>query len=102
MVSLIDEAVSKAQEAIWTRGLLTKESCLVDGVSGNSLAFTNMERKATFLAKSTAEVTDTGIAEGSLDPSSSPSGLRRGWMGTIWAMLEYERARSGIMPRLTQ
>ena len=98
MVSKIDRAVDKSQEATWTRGLITKESSLIHGASGNSLALLDLERKATFLAKGTDEVTQAGLKDGSLDPSSSPSGLHRGLIGTIWAMAEYGRGRSGVMP----
>ena len=96
MVGIIDEAVAKAQDVIWQRGNLTKASCLCHGLSGNSLALTDMERKGTFLALGTEDKIEAGLKDGSLEASSSPSGLHRGLAGTIWAMAEYARGRYGI------
>ena len=98
MVASIDRAINKAQDVIWEQGLLRKESCLLHGASGNSLALLDRERQATFLAKSTNTVTEAGLADGTLEASSSPYGLHRGLMGTIFAMCEYRIGRSGIMP----
>lgn len=98
MVSRIDTAIEKAQNVIWERGLLTKESCLQHGAAGNSLALFDIGRKGTFLAKSVREECVSGVADGSLDPSSSPSGLHRGLAGTIWGMMEMERGRNGVFP----
>ena len=94
----IDSAILKAQDIIWERGLLTKETCLQHGAAGNSLVLLDRDRKATFLANSVASVTQAGLADGSLEGSSSPSGLHRGLIGTIWAMSEYQQGRSGIFP----
>ncbi|CAD6567740.1 MAG: hypothetical protein TREMPRED_003966 [Tremellales sp. Tagirdzhanova-0007] len=98
MCERIDAAIAKAQDIIWEQGLLTKESCLLHGAAGNSLALLDLKRKATFLAKSTSDATKAGLADGTLEASSSPSGLFRGLMGTIWAMCEYQKGRSGVMP----
>ena len=93
MVSRIDQAIANSQGIIWKEGLLTKESCLCHGASGNSLALTDMAQKGTFLAYSTEAVTSRGLADGSLEASSSPGGLQRGLAGTIWAMHEYKLAK---------
>ena len=98
MVDSIDNAIVKAQDVIWARGSLTKESCLQHGAAGNSLVLLDRKRKATFLAQSTARFMEPKLANGSLEASSSPYGLHRGLVGTIWAMIEYERNRSGVMP----
>ena len=94
----IDAAVNKAQDIIWERGILTKETCLSHGAAGNSIVLLDPRRKATFLAKSVSDVTRAGLADGSVEGSSSPSGLHRGLMGTILAMWEYQQGRSGHFP----
>ena len=98
MIKLIDEAIDKAQDLIWTRGILTKESCILNGMAGNSLALTDMKRKATFIALSIQERVDAAYADGSIETSSNPSGLSRGLAGRIWAMAEYKRGRNGVIP----
>lgn len=98
MVERIDEAVADAQDVIWARGLLTKETDLQHGAAGNSLALLDRERKGTFLGYSVSGCTESGLADGSLDPSSSPSGSHRGLVGTVWAMCEYATGRDGVFP----
>ena len=92
----LDKAVDKAQECIWQRGLLTKESCLQHGAAGNSLALLDKRRKDTFLAVSTQEKVDEVNASGTVEASNSGSGLHRGLAGRIWAMAELQRGRSGM------
>jgi hypothetical protein len=102
MCTRIDQAVDNAQEVIWERGLLTTEPCPQHGAPGNSLVLLDRRRKATFPCERCAEVTRVGLEDGSLDPSSSPIGLHRGLMGTIWAMCEFQAGRSGVMPTFNE
>ncbi|CAD6577489.1 MAG: hypothetical protein TREMPRED_001962 [Tremellales sp. Tagirdzhanova-0007] len=94
----IDKAVVKAQDIVWERGILTKETCLSHGAAGNSIVLLDPRRKATFLAKSVLNVTRAGLADGSVEASSSPSGLHRGLIGVILAMWEYQQGRTGHFP----
>ena len=98
LVGLLDDAVAKAQECIWQRGNLSKESCLLHGAAGNSLVLLDHMQRETFMAVSIQEKVEKGKADGSLEASSSPSGLYRGLAGRIWAMTELKKGRVGVFP----
>ena len=97
MCHSITAAITAAQDIIWGKGLLNKENSLLHGPAGNSLALLDQRKQATFLARYTDEVTQVGLADGSIEPSSTPSAYQNGLLGVIWVMCEYHRGRSGIV-----
>lgn len=44
--SRIEAAIDRAQQVIWQKGLLRKESCLCHGAAGNMLALTDRRKRA--------------------------------------------------------
>lgn len=87
----IEEAISKAQETIWERGLLTKDPCLCHGIAGNLLAFEDKERRDVFLSWMTSEVLEsTGWLKeaGHTDRFAS---LYNGEAGRAWAWAAAEK-----------
>ncbi|KAJ3159628.1 hypothetical protein HDU86_001637 [Geranomyces michiganensis] len=102
LVRKIDEAVAAAQDHIWAKGLLTKESCLLHGAAGNSLVVLDRARKAKFLEYSVQERLDAGVKDGSIEASEPRSGLYKGIVGRCWAMLEYLDGRNGVFPSFNE
>ncbi|ORX38509.1 hypothetical protein BD324DRAFT_621140 [Kockovaella imperatae] len=95
---MVDEAVNRAQDCIWQRAYLTKESSILHGAAGNSLALLDQKQKETLLAVSTQEEVDKANEAGTHEPSNSSSGLHRGLAGRIWAMVQYKKGQSGVFP----
>ena len=91
----MEEAINQAQEIIWEKGLLRKESCLCHGAAGNMLGLTDRKRKEHFLAWSTEDVVQRGLEDGSSEPSSYSSSLHRGLAGRIWAFYVFEGGATG-------
>ena len=80
-------AIQRAQDVIWSRGLLTKEPCLCHGISGNALALEDPARREHFLAYTTQDSVQKGWKEGVYCKSSDPFGLYFGFAGRIWGLL---------------
>ncbi|KAJ3180753.1 hypothetical protein HDU87_001866 [Geranomyces variabilis] len=102
IVRKIDNAVARAQDHIWEKGLLTKESCLLHGAAGNSLVVLDQTRKQKFMEYSVQERLDEGVKDGSIEESEPRSGLSKGIVGRCWAMLEYRDGRSGVYPTFNE
>jgi hypothetical protein len=94
----IAAAIDRAQDVIWEKGLLRKESCLCHGAAGNMLALADERRKEHFLACSTEEVVQKGLENGTSEASSYPSSLHRGLAGRIWAFFAFEKRLGGVYP----
>lgn len=90
LAARMQAAIDRAQGVIWRKGLLRKESCPCHGAAGNMFALLDQKQREHFMAFSTEEVVERGLADGSLEASSSPSGLYRGLAGRIWAFAELE------------
>ncbi|KAI9669418.1 MAG: hypothetical protein M1831_000454 [Alyxoria varia] len=80
----IDKAVRAGREAIKERGLLTKESCLCHGISGNALALEG-EQFEHFLTYTTAGEMKALEEDEVLEKSKDPSALFCGEAGRAWA-----------------
>lgn len=88
-------AIQRAQEVIWSRGLLTKEPCLCHGISSNALALEDPAKREHFLAYTMQDVVQKGWEEGSFRRSSDPFGLYYGVAGRVWGVLELIREQDG-------
>ena len=88
MCSLINTSSEQAQNIIWKKGLLTKESCHLHGAAGNSLVLIAPDRQATFLAYSVQETVEDGIENGSIEASDSRSDYKGGALEGLGAMME--------------
>ncbi|KAJ3165590.1 hypothetical protein HDU88_004077 [Geranomyces variabilis] len=102
IVRKIDTAVARAQDHIWEKGLLTKESCLLHGAAGNSLVLLDHARKQKFMEYSVQERLDKGVKDGSIEESEPRSGLSKGLVGRCWAILDYRDGRSGVFPTFNE
>ena len=80
----IDKAVARGREAIHERGLLTKESCLCHGISGNALALEQRDFEH-FLSYTTHREMKALESDGMMERSDDPSGLWTGEAGRAWA-----------------
>ena len=94
----MEEAIDRAQEVIWLKGLLRKESCLCHGAAGNMLALQDRQKKEHFLAWSVEDVVQRGLQSQETEPSSYPSSLQRGLAGRIWAFYVFEKGGVGGIP----
>jgi len=80
----IDKVISKAQQCILERGLLTKEPCLCHGISGNALALEDKEFEH-FLSYTTGHEIKSMDRDGMLENSDDPASLWCGEAGRAWA-----------------
>jgi hypothetical protein len=80
----IDQSISAARKCTWERGLLTKESCLCHGISGNALALEDQSQFEHFLSYATASKIKTGIENGTIEKSDYPYSLYFGRSGNAW------------------
>jgi hypothetical protein len=88
-------AIQRAQEVIWSRGLLTKEPCLCHGISSNALALEDPAKREHFLAYTVQDAVQRGWEEGLFRKSSDPFGLYYGVAGRVWGILELMRGQDG-------
>lgn len=94
----IKEAIEKARNNIWQRGLLTKEPCLCHGVAGNALAL-DIEQRNNFVKG----MTSNALSEQwniDMDSSHDAKALSlyggeagRAW---VWGVLAQEKELGGI------
>jgi lantibiotic modifying enzyme len=80
----IDRVVAKGREAIWERGLLTKEPCLCHGITGNALALEGKEFEH-FLTYTTGHEIKSMGKDGMLQKADDPGALWCGEAGRAWA-----------------
>ena len=80
----IDSAIRKGRACIEERGLLTKESCLCHGISGNALALED-EQCQHFLTYTTGHEMKGLEKDGLMEKSEHPEGLWCGEAGRAWA-----------------
>ncbi len=90
------QAIESAQDCIWKRGLLYKESSLCHGAAGNALALSNREQAAHFLAWSTEERVEKGLRDDEMEAASFRSSLMTGLAGRAFAYCAFEEERFGI------
>jgi hypothetical protein len=81
----IDDALQRAREDIWERGLLTKEPGLCHGISGNALAFDDDARFEHFLSFTTTEQLERRWELGTGEGWDAFYGLYTGEAGRAWA-----------------
>ncbi|KAF2146837.1 uncharacterized protein K452DRAFT_355275 [Aplosporella prunicola CBS 121167] len=79
----IDKAIKRGQACILERGLLTKESCLCHGISGNALALEDPHFEH-FLTFTTGHEMKAMLKDGMLEKSDDPSALWCGEAGRAW------------------
>ena len=91
LAARIQKAIETAQDVIWKKGLLRKESCICHGAAGNMLALTDEKQREHFMAFSTEEVVQRGLEDGSSEASSYPSSLFRGLGSRTWAFYALEK-----------
>src|ERR1700760_3365922 len=80
----IDRAIARGRECILERGLLTKESCLCHGISGNALALESPDFEH-FLSFTTGHEMKAMEKDGMMEHSDDPASLWTGEAGRAWA-----------------
>jgi hypothetical protein len=93
-VKRMDNIIKRGREAIWKRGLLTKEPCLCHGATGNALALSG-EQREHFLAHTTQAIVSEWQRERVFVPSLEPWGLYEGLAGRAWGFIVAMREKEG-------
>jgi hypothetical protein len=91
-----DDFANEMQAAIETAQGLTQEMCLLHGAADNSLVELDSEQKAKFMQYSPQEILDERVLDGSLEASEPRSGLYKGIVGRVWAMVMYMENCGGL------
>ncbi|KAH9961482.1 hypothetical protein BC827DRAFT_1383826 [Russula dissimulans] len=86
----IDSAILRGQACILARGILTKESCLCHGTSGNALALEG-DALECLMNHTTAAMMARMEEEGLWEQSDNPEGLYTGEAGRAWAWAVVDR-----------
>lgn len=80
----IEEAIGKAQDTVWARGLLTKDPCLCHGIAGNALSFYDQERRDVFLSWMTSDVLEKNNWLKEAGHTDKFASLYGGEAGRVW------------------
>ncbi|KAF8475606.1 hypothetical protein BDZ91DRAFT_187041 [Kalaharituber pfeilii] len=101
----IHDAITKAQQDIFQRGLLTKDPCLCHGATGNALALLDTERMKFFLGYTTRDFLeeeqedewwkDGMFTRGDEDGPDEEMGLWTGEAGRAWGFVVAEMLEEG-------
>ena len=94
----IDAAIERGRGFTWKRGLLTKESNVCHGITGNALALKAPERDY-FLSLATPKQIRKGTKDGRFEKDEEPYGLLWGEAGHSWVWMGLASGSvNGVVP----